>query len=212
MNVNQIFKVFKYIMIYKDDEIIHPWMAMTLPQMRLALHNPPWREVLDFWFIPKEGEQISSLVRSRWFIQSGTEKQTKFDSEVTTKFSGLLSQAETGSLDWWAESPDGCLALIILLDQIARHIHRGHSDLIASNDVKAVKLSKSIILQKWDKQMRPVYVVFALMPLRHLPSKSTLDMAFKGAKEVLAATESELVVSEKFFRNTENSIKNFYKN
>ena len=58
MNVNQIFKVFKYIMIYKDDEIIHPWMAMTLPQMRLALHNPPWREVLDFWFIAKEGKPI----------------------------------------------------------------------------------------------------------------------------------------------------------
>lgn len=68
--------------------------------------------VLDYWF--------RELRPGQWF-EGGDAR----DEDVRNRFAPLLRQALSGELDHWAAEPRGRLALIIVLDQFARHIHRG---------------------------------------------------------------------------------------
>ena len=67
----------------------------------------------------------------RWFT-----RDEAFDAELRDQFGASLEHARSGSLDGWAATPDGALALILLLDQVSRNIHRG-SALAFAGDEKA---------------------------------------------------------------------------
>jgi uncharacterized protein (DUF924 family) len=70
------------------------------------------REVIDFWFDPR-AEKL-------WF-----ERNDAFDGEIRARFADLIGQAAAGRLDSWEGRPAEALALIIVLDQFPRNIHRG---------------------------------------------------------------------------------------
>src|SRR5262249_25392925 len=75
---------------------------------------PPLRmpgEVLEFWF----SEQSGPL----WF-----EKNTAFDEEIRSGFGANVAAAGLGDLDYWVRAVDSSLALVLLLDQFPRNIHR----------------------------------------------------------------------------------------
>lgn len=46
------------------------------------------------------------------------------DNEIKARFGVLVAQALKGELDSWKETPRGCLALMILVDQFPRNIYR----------------------------------------------------------------------------------------
>ena len=68
-----------------------------------------YQNVLNFWF--------TEITPEFWF-----KKDAEFDAAVKSRFSKAVSDALAGRLDHWADSSDGCLALIILLDQFTRNI------------------------------------------------------------------------------------------
>ena len=68
-------------------------------------------QILSFWF-----EQITP---QHWFTKSND-----FDQLLRDQFEGLVIQGLNGQLDRWAAEKDGCLALILLLDQMTRNIYR----------------------------------------------------------------------------------------
>lgn len=72
------------------------------------------RAILDFWF--------SARARPLWF-----ERDKAFDAEIETRFGAAVHAAQGGGFDFWRQSPDGCLALLILLDQMGRNIYRGQA-------------------------------------------------------------------------------------
>ena len=68
-------------------------------------------DILDFWF--------ADGMESKWYF-AGPE----FDQELMTRFSEVHRQAVTGELSDWKATRSGRLALILLLDQFSRNIHR----------------------------------------------------------------------------------------
>lgn len=96
-----------------------------------------WREVLGFWFPEGRSFEIGAEThRDHWFwrMRGGA------DGEIEARFSELTAEGAAGNLDHWASSPEGRLALIILLDQFSRSLWRGSPRAFAQ-DPAALALS-----------------------------------------------------------------------
>ena len=61
----------------------------------------------------------------RWFTEPGSPARAAADAAVNGRFAETLARAERGELDHWLETPEGALALILVLDQFSRHVRRG---------------------------------------------------------------------------------------
>lgn len=109
--------------------------------------------VLDFWF----GERA----RGRWFAA-----EAAFDTEVREKLGELAREAASGALDHWQDSPLGSLALVILLDQAPRNIHRGQPAAFAS-DAHARAVADRAIALGHDRQLDAEQRVFIYLPFEH---------------------------------------------
>lgn len=109
--------------------------------------------VLDFWF----GESAAA----QWFGASAA-----FDAQIREAFGETAQAAADGALDDWAGTPPGWLALLLLLDQFPRNLHRNDPRAWAQ-DVKAQRVALSGIAQGFDRQLPPIQRVFAYLPLEH---------------------------------------------
>jgi uncharacterized protein (DUF924 family) len=98
---------------------------------------------------------------SRWFT-----KDAAFDGELSVRFGAALAQAMRGGFDAWAETPDGALALILLLDQVSRNTHRG-SPLAFAGDAKALALSKASVAKGFHQRLPPPLAQWFIMPYEH---------------------------------------------
>ena len=113
----------------------------------------PPSDILAFWF--------SQKVRAKWFA-----RDDGFDAELRQRFGALLGQARLGELAHWAESPEGALALVILLDQFSRNIHRGTPEAFAA-DAQALGVAKHAIARGHDLRLTPDGRGFLYMPFEH---------------------------------------------
>ena len=109
-------------------------------------------DVLDFWLTADE---------DRWFTRDAA-----FDGQLSVRFGKALAQAREGAFDHWAETPRGALALIILLDQFSRNIHRG-SPLAFAADKKALALAKEVIARGDHLKFPAPEARWFLMPFEH---------------------------------------------
>ena len=73
---------------------------------------------------------------SRWFTRDAA-----FDGELSARYRDLVGQARSGFYDGWARNPEGALALILVLDQFSRNIHRG-TPLAFAADARALALAR----------------------------------------------------------------------
>lgn len=111
------------------------------------------RDVLDFWFAEENA--------AHWFAADDA-----FDARIEARFGEATRAAAQGELDAWAETADGWLALLILLDQFSRNLYRGDARAWAQDD-KAQPLALSGIAQGLDRQLPPLQRLFAYLPLEH---------------------------------------------
>ena len=94
-----------------------------------------FEEVLRFWFSSLPTGDHAAMVRQmEWWFRGGA------DAEIVERFPPLLDQAKRGELDSWSQRPRSRLALIIVLDQFSRTIHRGSAQAFAQ-DPKALGLA-----------------------------------------------------------------------
>jgi uncharacterized protein (DUF924 family) len=112
-------------------------------------------DVLDYWFA---GDPATH--RAVWF-----EKDPDFDA-ACTRFTDALLDAKSGSLDHWTETPRGTLALIILLDQLSRNLHRGSPESYAA-DAKARQIAGAAVAKGFDRSLGPVECLFMYLPFEH---------------------------------------------
>jgi uncharacterized protein (DUF924 family) len=87
-------------------------------------------EIIEFWL---------GAGPERWF-----RKDAAFDDDIRRRFGAAVEDAREGRLDGWAASEEGALALVILLDQFPRNIHRG-SALAFAGDARARKVADAVI-------------------------------------------------------------------
>ena len=120
------------------------------------------RDVLSFWF--EDAARSPEALKRRgevWF-----RIDPAFDRECATRFAGALGDAARGVLDGWAGTPQGRLALVILLDQMPRNIHRGSPGAFA-HDALAAAHCVAGIESGQDRSLHPVERIFLYMPLQH---------------------------------------------
>ncbi len=122
--------------------------------------------VLSFWFREQTlgAPQIDARMDT-WFGEDPV-----FDHEIEENFAGDIERASNGELMHWAESPRGRLALILLIDQFRRNVHRNTAQAF-SHDKLALKLCVEGAMNKLDSKLAPIERVFFYMPLQHAESR-----------------------------------------
>ncbi|HJS83986.1 MAG TPA: DUF924 family protein [Acetobacteraceae bacterium] len=156
-------------------------------------------DVLAFWFADGPAR-----FREIWFRAS-----PEFDAACAARFADTLRQARSGALDHWADTPPGALALVILLDQLSRNIHRGTPDAYAA-DPHALMIARAALARGFDARLGPVERVFLYLPLMHSESLAEQDEAvrlfeslrgtFDGAEDSIDAAHRHRDVIRRFGR------------
>jgi uncharacterized protein (DUF924 family) len=145
--------------------------------------------ILSFWF--KEQELTAPRIDGRMDIWFG--EDPVFDHEIAKTFSDDVDAACEGKLSHWGAEPEGRLALIILIDQFRRNIHRGTAAAF-SEDRMALKLCVKGAMEKKDKGLSAIQRVFFYMPLQHAESRKVQAKSvelFDRLAETVSATERE---------------------
>ena len=117
-------------------------------------------EILAFWFGSPEDANYGKP-RKVWF-----KNNSEFDEQIRSHFFGDYQLAAQGKLENWKESPDSCLALILLLDQFPRNIFRGQPQAFAT-DEQALEAAKYAVNQGFDRHLLPVQRWFIYLPFEH---------------------------------------------
>ncbi|MDP2252290.1 MAG: DUF924 family protein [Hydrogenophaga sp.] len=123
---------------------------------------PTASDVLDFWF--GDGLQLdwpSQDHNELWF--GGGPAQ---DEAIRQRFGPLVDEALNGGLIEWETEPRTRLALIVLLDQLSRNVHRGQRRAF-DGDARAQRITRRSIAEGMDTTLTPAGCVFLYMPLMH---------------------------------------------
>lgn len=141
--------------------------------------------LLDDWFgpEPRTDEEAQALF-TRWF-----EGGDDVDLAVRQRYGEAARAAAAGELDEWSGSAEGRLALVLLLDQVSRHLHRG-SAAAFEQDGKALELVLSGIEQGMDAQLPALQRAFFYLPLQHAESLPAQELSVRRY-EALAAAHRE---------------------
>ncbi len=120
-------------------------------------------EILTFWFgdAPGDDAAIAERQAGLWW-----RKDPAIDAAMRVRFQDQVEAAGNNQLDFWAESPHGRLALIILTDQFPRNIHRDTPDAFRF-DSKARALCHAGLAAGDDRALRPIERIFHYLPLEH---------------------------------------------
>jgi uncharacterized protein (DUF924 family) len=134
------------------------------------------RRLLDFWF----ADGLDAF-RQAWFT-----KDDAFDAACRDGFGTLVIPARDGTLDAWAETPQGALALLLLLDQFPRNLYRGSADAFAS-DPHALTIARRVVLARgFDLALPPAARIFLYLPFEHseaLPDQDISVALFEGLRD-----------------------------
>jgi uncharacterized protein (DUF924 family) len=117
-------------------------------------------EVVDFW---------REAGPSRWFS-----KGEHFDEICRQRFLPAHEAAARGDLNEWELSPEGALALLILLDQLPRNMFRGTRRAYAT-DAAAILVAERAIDRGFDKAVAPVMRGFFYLPFMHSEALADQD-------------------------------------
>ena len=110
------------------------------------------RDVLDYWF---------SKDPASWF-----QVDPDRDAEVRRRFGETHKAAMAGELDEWAREPQGALALVLVLDQMSRNIHRGTPRAFAG-DARALAVTEAAVGRHFDVQLPEAARRWLYMPYMH---------------------------------------------
>jgi tRNA(Ile)-lysidine synthetase-like protein len=126
---------------------------------------------------------------------------------VSARFAPTLAAAESGALDAWSDaSPESAVALVLVLDQFSRHVHRHAPDRdarVAAADARAVLVTERCVSRGWDRVVPAPHQVFLLMPYRHTQrSVARLREAMRALDERVDADAKRADLIAKFRRTT----------
>ncbi len=118
-------------------------------------------ELLAFWF--------SEAVRERWF-----DSTPEFDAALRTRYEALWPAASRGELADWEGTPEGALALVILLDQFPLNMFRGQAASF-STEAAARRVAERAIARGFDQRLNDAQRLMLYLPYMH--SESPADQA-----------------------------------
>ena len=120
-------------------------------------------DILEFWY--------SEPMASRWFSST-----PQLDAEIRAKYEQLWRAAAEDRLEDWKNSPQGCLALVIVLDQLPLNMFRGEAKSF-STEQQAVEVCKLAIAKGYDREIASGRLSFLYMPLMHSEHLADQDLS-----------------------------------
>lgn len=117
-------------------------------------------DVIGFW---------SHAGPAKWF-----RKDWRFDQAIRLRFEPVHFAAARGEYDAWMATAEGCLALLILLDQFPRNLWRGSPHAFAS-DAMARRIARHAVQSDFDQELGPELRPFFYLPFEH--SEDSADQA-----------------------------------
>ena len=133
------------------------------------------RDVLDFWFA--DG---ADTWRPAWF-----RRDDAFDTAIRAGFGAQVVPAREGAFDAWTATPEGVLALLVLLDQFPRNLFRGRAEAFAS-DAKARTVAGALVAAQGDLALTPMQRTFAYLPFEHVETMEDQNRSvalFEGLRD-----------------------------
>ena len=111
------------------------------------------RSVLSFWF--------TEHGRNEWFSRN-----PEFDKEIRRRFGAAYEAARLGRLDAMRTTPNGSLALLLLLDQFSRNLFRD-SPVAFAADPEARDIAREALRRRFDMIAPKKRRAFFYMPFMH---------------------------------------------
>ena len=109
-------------------------------------------DVLAFW---------RAAGPKKWFA-----KDDAFDAEIRTRFLATYEAAAAGKLSDWEATPDGALALTLVLDQFPRNMFRGDARCYAT-DPLARQVANRALKCGYDQDVPEAERGFFFLPFMH---------------------------------------------
>lgn len=151
--------------------------------------QPSPQEILEFWY--------AAEMRPRWFAST-----PELDAAIRHKYETLWRSATAGELDDWKRTPEGCLALVIVLDQFPLNMFRGQA-LSFSSEQQAVEATRHALAQGYPQRLPADRLSFLYMPLMHSEDLADQDLSVELFEQ--AGLESNL----RFARHHRELIRKF---
>lgn len=148
-------------------------------------------DVLTFWF--------EECTPAAWF-----EKNDAFDQTLRDRFAGAHAKAADGALAAWADTRDGRLALLILLDQMSRNMFRDSAKAFAQ-DALARDVARRALGEGDHVFCDPNRCLFLFLPFEHsedVADQLWSDALFRalGDANLIDYAERHRVIVERFGR------------
>ncbi|HEX3944427.1 MAG TPA: DUF924 family protein [Rhizomicrobium sp.] len=111
------------------------------------------QEIIRFW--------SDEIGEGRWF-----QSDPQLDAQIAQRFGETYAMARDGRLAVWQQTPEGALALLILLDQFPRNMFRGRAEAFAT-DKQARAIADGAIMRGFDLQVAWNLRAFFYLPFMH---------------------------------------------
>ena len=149
------------------------------------------QQIIDFWF--------SDETRKLWFKST-----PDFDRELRERFQDTWERANRGELDHWMQTAQGCLALVIVLDQFPLNMFRGTAQSFAS-EARSREVAATAIERGFDKTLSAAQQSFLYMPYMHSEALDDQVLALQlfaqpGLESNLRFARHHHAIIEKFGR------------
>ena len=117
-------------------------------------------DVLAFW---------RAAGPDKWFTKSDA-----FDAEIRTRFLATYEAAAAGKLSDWEATPDGALALTLVLDQFPRNMFRRDPRAFTA-DATARAVADRALAHGFDQQVPEAERLFFYLPFEHSEAMADQD-------------------------------------
>jgi len=127
------------------------------------------KDIIDFWY--------SDRIKKAWFSSTA-----ELDNEILGKFESIWDKALLNKLDNWSDTPEGCLALIIILDQFPLNMFRENAKSFKTES-KAIDIARKAVNSHFDRKIDKEKLAFLYMPFMHSEKLEDQDLSVKLYKQ-----------------------------
>ena len=151
---------------------------------------PDAASVLTTWFGHEALDApVDAAHQQRWFTTDPA-----FDRELAERFGALIDAASASELSAWEESARGALALVLLLDQFTRNVHRDQARAFVADPV-ARGVAERAIARGFDRALPFFPRSFVYLPFEHGETLALQDRAVALFAALAADAPSALAES-----------------
>ena len=126
-------------------------------------------DVINYWY--------SDRIKKHWFTST-----PELDLEIKNKYEQIWERAADGEFDQWKTTPEGCLALVIILDQFPLNMYRSKAKSFQTES-KAIEVTMNAINNDFAKKLSNDKLSFLFMPLMHSEDIEDQYLSVKLFKE-----------------------------